>query len=649
MGGGILQVNPLSRLSPSSPRGVGGSDGALLLLDDDGHIVQAGENAEAVVGWSPGEIVGRDLDEIIRVEVPGPEGTAPGGTGPFAHVFSTPGLAVTREGQALLVGVTAWRGPGGLGRIVLVRPDGGDRLASDLIRRVVKAAGEGAGLVACSQRVLDAVAGATGWKLATLWTPGKDRWRCSARLPGSGAPVQAAAQAYVERAARQRHWRWVADASLAGEPTPEGPAPRPARFGVLVAPAMEGRDVAGVVVAFVPDPRAGDGPLACAVANAVEAIGPILGARRAAEGAARQRAEFEAEDARRAAEGRGAEERLRQAERLAAIGTMAAGLGHDMNNILLPLRCRLDVLEGGAATPPQREAATAVRQALGYLRQLADGLHELAQDNDDADGRTDVGAWWAAHEVLLRMALPRDANLVGSVEPGLPEARIASHRLTQAVLNLVVNAAEAIGHHGRVEFRACRGPGRTLRLCVTDNGRGMSDEVRRRATDPFFTTKKRGLGTGMGLAIVRGIVSGVGGEIEIESEEGKGTGVTLTLHASDGGREPSRRSAVVSIRDERARAMVSAFFGAAGFEVARPGRDASAPPGARIWVTEPTRGAVSAATRFLAAGPGRGVLIYGRPEEAPPGGHVVVVEDRDDFDGIRRAIDRVAALCGGAA
>ncbi|MHC4448311.1 MAG: PAS domain-containing protein, partial [Planctomycetota bacterium] len=191
--------------------------------------------------------------------------------------------------------------------------------------------------------------------------------------------------------------------------------------------------------------------------------------RRAEAELARHREHLEEIVAERTSELEASQAQLRLTDRLASIGTLAAGLGHDMNNVLLPVRCRLDAL---AARELPREAAEhfeAVRKCVQYLQQLADGLHLLALDpehTEPAGESTELSSWWEQVGSLLARGLPRHVRLATSWPSDLPPVAVAPHRLTQAVLNLLVNAGEAVGDDGKVRVSA-ETDGRTVRLAVT--------------------------------------------------------------------------------------------------------------------------------------------------------------------------------------
>lgn len=265
------------------------------------------------------------------------------------------------------------------------------------------------------------------------------------------------------------------------------------------------------------------------------------------------------------------EAQIRTADRLAAIGTLAAGLGHDMNNVLFPIRAHLHALADSkpVLTAKQRRAQIGeIVASVSYLQHLADSLHFVALDpqseqEEDCSACSDLKAWWEIAGALLTNALHHKAQFTVTIEPNLPLARISMHALTRAMLNLLVNAAEAMPEGRpfregvvRLNVRRSARP-REVILEVVDNGVGMSDEVRRRALNLFFTTKLGGLGTGLGLPLVSGVVERAGGTLEIESRVGAGTTVRVTVPAETADAIAQRSQRVsVEIHDGRLATMV---------------------------------------------------------------------------------------------
>lgn len=243
------------------------------------------------------------------------------------------------------------------------------------------------------------------------------------------------------------------------------------------------------------------------------------------------------------------EGRIREADRRASLAMLGACLGHDMNNILLPLRAHLNVIESLDRDVEYREivhrSIGSIREGVRHLQHLADAMHFLSVESEPDEPklsvrpRTSAPEWWALAESMLRAVFPSAVRLDVRIGKRLPGLAIDGHALTRAVLNLLLNSRDAIrGRHGAegrggvviLEVARYRQDGRSgVRLTVRDNGCGMTAQVRARACEPFFTTKPTGRGTGLGLAAVCRTVEQVGGSLSIESEPGIGTAVSMHL------------------------------------------------------------------------------------------------------------------------
>lgn len=363
-------------------------------------------------------------------------------------------------------------------------------------------------------------------------------------------------------------------------------------------------------------------------------------------------------------------EQLRMADRLAAIGTLAAGLGHDMNNVLLPVRARLSALDTMDLPKRARAQLAQVRKSCTYLQQLSDGLHMLALSPDEEGGAgpdtaTDLHEWWTTVGPLLSRAVPKGVRFEASVEAGLPRVPVAGHKLTQAVLNLVVNAGEAIQsmpkrpRHAAVRLWAhAAAGGREVHLGVADNGPGMTSDVRARAFDAFFTTKTRGLGTGLGLSLVRSVARAAGGEIDIATTPAKdemsgGTEIVLTLPAlPDHDLENGERARVagVYLLDRRAASMATHILEAAGWHVSRTD-EPIIPKGCdlAIWITESDERALKTA-KVYARKRDHAIVAVGQPRSRASWVKLgaIFVNNSRDFDALRDAIGRaIASVTGG--
>lgn len=265
-------------------------------------------------------------------------------------------------------------------------------------------------------------------------------------------------------------------------------------------------------------------------------------------------------------------QRLRFAERMASLGTLSAGLGHDMGNLLLPVRVRLDSLEAMRLPESAKEEVAGIRSAAQYLQKLASGLRLLAVDPArDGASSTDLAQWWEEAADVLRNSLPRGIGLE-SVLPAQPcLVGMSKAALTQAVFNLVQNAGEAMREWGSglVSVRV-RDGGSAVEIEVRDDGPGMTEEVCARCMEPFFSTKSREISTGLGLSLVHGLVRSARGTINVESAPGRGTTFTLRLPRAEvrGMRDRGRRRvACVDLRDARLRSIVCKELGLRSFAV----------------------------------------------------------------------------------
>jgi hypothetical protein len=182
--------------------------------------------------------------------------------------------------------------------------------------------------------------------------------------------------------------------------------------------------------------------------------------------------------------------------------------------------------------------------------------------------------------------------------------------------------------------------GAAVLLSVSDNGRGMSEEVRKRAGEMFFTTKARGLGTGLGLALVRRVAENAGGRLEIESAPGRGATIRLLLPAAAGpAPKAGPRKAILTLGEPRAAALIEQMFLGAGIEVLR----AEGPGDADLWVVRSSAETVRLARAWLGEDPGRRLVMIGRfvPGAARPCDELgVTITDIDDINAVRSALGR---------
>lgn len=243
------------------------------------------------------------------------------------------------------------------------------------------------------------------------------------------------------------------------------------------------------------------------------------------------------------------EERLRQSQKLEAIGRLAGGVAHDFNNLLTIINGFSEVLLGRfAPEDPAHQFAREIHRAGERAASLTQQLLAYGRKQILSPRVLDFNAQITDMERLLRRTLGEDIEIVLDLEPGLGQVQADPGQLQQVLLNLVVNAREAMPTGGCLSIRTANRtldekaaaampeaqPGSYVVLSVADTGAGMDEATRDRLFEPFFTTKEFGKGTGLGLATVYGIVRQSGGHITVDSAPGKGTTFTILLpHAPE--------------------------------------------------------------------------------------------------------------------
>lgn len=225
--------------------------------------------------------------------------------------------------------------------------------------------------------------------------------------------------------------------------------------------------------------------------------------------------------------------RVATADRLVSMGTLAAGVAHEINNPLAYLVSNLEVL--ARELPAQYAGPIAdARDAADRVSSIVRDLRDLTRPDDELRA-VDVVAILASSIKMATNELRHRATLVTSYAPALPHVRASPSRLGQVFLNLLVNAAHAMkesrGDLAEVRVRTSAHEDRVY-IEIEDTGVGIPTENLGRVFDPFFTTKPRGVGMGLGLAISHQIITSIGGEISVTSEVGRGTTFRIALRAA---------------------------------------------------------------------------------------------------------------------
>jgi PAS domain S-box-containing protein len=233
-----------------------------------------------------------------------------------------------------------------------------------------------------------------------------------------------------------------------------------------------------------------------------------------------------------------------QAQKMEAIGQLTAGMAHDFNNLLQVINGNLEVALVSLDNPGSaREALVRAQRAAMRAGKLTQQLLTFARKQRLEPKRLNINALVVEFSEMLVRTLGDSVDLRLDLRPGLPSCMLDPTHLEMALLNVLINARDAMSEGGvvsvgtsivREEDRIHKHrlpPGTYVTLCVVDKGSGMPPEVLRRATEPFFTTK--GPGTGLGLAMVHGFVQQSHGKLEIESEPGQGTTVKMVFPVAD--------------------------------------------------------------------------------------------------------------------
>jgi PAS domain S-box-containing protein len=241
------------------------------------------------------------------------------------------------------------------------------------------------------------------------------------------------------------------------------------------------------------------------------------------------------------------EEQFRQSQKLEAVGRLAGGVAHDFNNLLTVIMGYVEMLIMEASDQPELvDYAQEVQYAAGRASALTSQLLAFSRRQISQPKVLDLNDIVTHSMKLLRRVIGEDIEIATHLDPQLAQVKADPIHIDQVIMNLVVNARDAMGHGGRLTIDTGNvmldehyvgrhigvKPGPYVMLAISDTGTGMSDETKSRLFEPFFTTKDPGKGTGLGLSIVYGIVKQNAGEIMVYSEPGRGTSFKIYLPAA---------------------------------------------------------------------------------------------------------------------
>jgi len=285
-------------------------------------------------------------------------------------------------------------------------------------------------------------------------------------------------------------------------------------------------------------------------------------------------------------ERRATEQSSMQAQKMEAIGQLTAGMAHDFNNLLQVINGNLELaLLGIGGNPNAGEPIRRAQRAAMKAGKLTQQLLTFARKQRLEPRRVNLNSLLVEFSEMLVRTLGDKVELHLDLKPGLPYCTLDPTHLEMALLNVLINARDAMPQGGKVKvgtslLRHGGGDGSHVVICVIDEGEGMTPEVMRRATEPFFTTK--GPGTGLGLAMVHGFVQQSRGRLEINSAPGAGTTVRMVFPVADGAadapgsapapaataEEEAARPRILVVEDnEDVRELAETMLGAAGYAV----------------------------------------------------------------------------------
>ncbi len=273
------------------------------------------------------------------------------------------------------------------------------------------------------------------------------------------------------------------------------------------------------------------------------------------------------------------EQQMVESQKLEAIGRLAGGVAHDFNNLLTAMIGHAELAKRTKGLPEQ------VQEDLGVIVDAARRGAEITRDLLTFSRRDVVrpGAMEVTKEVkrlvpMLEHLLREDVSLEVELDHQAGTVHMDPSQLERALMNLVVNAVDAQPDGGRVKLAVSREGDSFVRVAVTDDGEGMSEEVAARAFEPFFTTKPAGKGTGLGLASVYGTARQVGGDVTLTTRPGHGTTVALLLPAvtevddevpqrNESAKSTERLKLLLVEDDDAVRGLARRILGWAGYDV----------------------------------------------------------------------------------
>jgi PAS domain S-box-containing protein len=512
----------------------------VVIVDGQGVIVSANAHLGTIFGYANGVLEGQRLEVLLPERLRDRHRVHRGDY--FAAPRSRPmGIGMELVGRR----ADGSEMPIEVSLSFVDTPDGGRGIAfvSDVTRRhqaerrqraefaVTSALVEAPTVVEAMARVVRAVCDDLDWDAGEFWLPDREsgglRWqglwhgdRLDPTVLAEAGRDLVAPPGFglVGRTWAQQAPLWVSDLpGNANFPRREA-AETLGLQSALGVPVRAGEDMIGVLLFFTREPRPPDKDLLQIMEDIGRRMGRYIEHRRAQEQLAQQR------------------EALARTERLAALGTLTAGLAHELNNPLgiISSRIELMLLESQDNALPARvvEDLGVIHRNIQRVTRLGQALRAFSRQTAHENGPVQLNAVVEETALLVRKTFSTEnIDVVTALDEALPPVTGDASALQQVLLNLITNAREAMTKGGaiRIETMTLREAPARVRVVVADTGAGIPADVLPRIFDPFYTTKATG--TGLGLAVSYGIVQDHKGSVEVQSQPGRGTTFVLTFPA----------------------------------------------------------------------------------------------------------------------
>lgn len=231
-------------------------------------------------------------------------------------------------------------------------------------------------------------------------------------------------------------------------------------------------------------------------------------------------------------------------EKLASLGKLSAGIAHEIGNPLSAIRGYVEVLKRNRMLPDEErgEFINSIERETERIDRIIRTLLDYSRHRGFELKRVDINdVIMDTADILKTQGLLKDIDLNLELSTGLSPIEVDPHQISQVLINLILNAKDAVGQDGKINISSSKTPDGMIEISVKDNGTGIPKEIIDKIFDPFFTTKEPGKGTGLGLSVSQRIVNLFGGRISVESEDGRGSVFKITLPGTEdnGNREGS--------------------------------------------------------------------------------------------------------------